>query len=265
MTITIERIAELERANYIAMFPMVGVTPGMDLIVRDDIILTSNEILPMPDSTHACLLRATPETADDLICQVIDYFKSKKLPTLVFVSPACTPPELPERLLRHGFVKQKQQEHWIVFEHALSLKLPDADPRVIVERATAGDALTFAHTFALAFELPPESAPQIAQLLRPSIDLAGNYHYLAFVDKQPVATLSLICHENIGVIGSGGVIPGHRGGRLIASLCIQAVDRTRREHPMDTVIGQTTEPLVQRLLRISGFKTAFSRTCYSLP
>ena len=82
----IDRIADLEWANYAATLATAQVTPGIDVIQRDDVIITSSEIFPSPDANHACLLRATPQTADDLIAEVVDCFKPKGLPTTISVS-----------------------------------------------------------------------------------------------------------------------------------------------------------------------------------
>ena len=100
---SLAEIIELERANYAAMLPVARVTPGLDVIIRDDIIMTSSKVFPTPDTTHACLLQATPDTVDNLIVQVIDYFQSQGLPTAIYVSPACTPADLPRYLISRGF------------------------------------------------------------------------------------------------------------------------------------------------------------------
>ena len=264
MHVSVQDMAALERINYEATLAITQVTPGLALVLRDDVILTSSELFPIPDTTHACLLRAAPEDVDDLIIEVIDYFKARELPTTIFVSPACTPVDLPKRLLRHGFSKGKEEEAWLVFNNLLNFKLPLADPKIVVKPVSRADVLTFTHTFLTAFEMPDDFAPSMAQLMEPSLGLPGIYHYLAFSNQQPIATCSLFCYQNFGIIGSVGVVPGLRGSRAVSSLAIMA-GKTARQENVNTIMLQTTAgTLFERLLRISGFKRVFTRMCFTL-
>lgn len=262
---TIQRIADLEWANYAATFASAQVTPGLDITLRDDVIITTSEVFPSPDANHACLLRATPQTVDSLVAEVIDCFKSKSLAPTVFVSPACTPPDLPDRLLRQGFIKQEAEEAWIVLDHLLDFEIPPPFPGVLVRRITKHEALTFAEIFMTAFDMPVEFAPYMAQLLEPSLDVPGVDHYMALVDGQPVGIMSLLRYESYGVFGSGGVVPEHRRSGAATNLTIRAATDAQK-HGVDTLMGQTKAgtPL-ERLLRIAGFKKVFTRTCYTLP
>jgi hypothetical protein len=262
--ITTERIATLERVNYAATLTIAQVTPGLEILFRDDVIITASELFPAPDTTHACLLRATLQTADDLIAEVIDYFQSRGLPTTVFVSPACTPPDLPARLERRGFVRQETLEAWVVMDHLLDVEPPPLSSKVVVKQIGPEEALTFAQVFMAAFEMPVDFAPQMAQLLAPSIGLPEVYHAIALLDGQPVGTVSLICYENYGIIGSAGVVPAHRRSGAAHNLAIQAAVEAQGRG-IDTLISQTAAgtPL-ERLLRISGFRSEFTRTCYTL-
>jgi hypothetical protein len=263
--ITTERIAILERVNYAATVPIAEVTPGLDIVLRDDVIITSSEVFSSPDTTHACLLRATPQTADALIAEVVDYFQSRGLPTTVFVSPACTPDDLPDRLERHEFVREEALESWIVLDHLLDMEIPPLSPKVVVRQITQEEALTFAQVFMAGFDMPVDYAPTMAQVLAPSISLPEVYHTIALLDGEPVGTFSLICYGKYGVIGSGAVVPAHRRSGAAHNLAIQAAAEAQARG-IDTLISQTAAgtPL-ERLLRISGFRTEFTRTCYTLP
>jgi hypothetical protein len=264
MTDLLEQIVRLERANYAAMLPIAEVTPGVDVVMRDDVILTSSQTFPTPDTTHACLLQTTTQAAEDLIDEVSQYFRSRSLPTTVFISPACTPASLDETLLDRGFVRQETEEAWLVLEDLPNFDLPATIPRVRVKQINEGEAEIFAATFMTAFELPVDYAPYLAQLLVPCLNLPGVYHYLSFADGQAVGTCSLLCYENIGILGSVGVIPAFRRSGAVTNLATRAAIDARA-HFVDTLILQTTAGTrLERLLRISGFKKAFTRTCYTL-
>jgi len=265
MNDVIGRIAELEWANYAATYTTAQVTPGLDIILRDDVIITSSEVLPFPDANHACLLRATPRAVEGLVDKVEEHFAARGLPATIFISPACTPPDLTEHLSRRGFVKQEEEEAWMVLERLADYELPSPSPKVTVRRIAKDETMTVAEIFMAAFGMPVDFAPYMAQLLEPSVDVPGVYHYVALVDEQPVGTCSLLCYEAFGILGSAGVLPTRRGKGAATSLAIEAATEARRQG-VDTLILQTTAGTrLERLLRISGFKRAFTRTCFTLP
>jgi hypothetical protein len=264
MDTTIQWVTTLERINYEATLPMAQATPGLDLHLRDDVIITSSDIFPFPDTTHACWLRATPQTVDNLINEVINYFKGKGLPPTIFISPACTPADLTERLLQQGFTRQEGEEAWLTLNDLPHLEIPAAASTIAVRCIDPTEALTFSNIFMTAFDLPLEFAPAMAQLLTPSLNLPGVYHYLALCEEQPVGICSLICYQKVGILGSAGVIPQQRGSKAIFNLIVQAM-RQAQQQGVETLLLQTAAgtPL-ERLLRISGFKRAFTRIGYTL-
>jgi hypothetical protein len=240
------------------------VTPGFDLILRDDVIITSSETFPSPDTTHACLLRSTPHGVDNLITEITTYFKSKNLPTTLFVSPACTPADLPERLLRQGFVRQEAEEAWLTFDNLLNFEVPPPVPGVAVKQMNEGEVMTFARIFMIAFELPLDGAPYMAQLMAPSVGLPGVYYYLAVLDEEPIGICSLICHRQVGILGSAGVMPAQRGSQASRNLVLQAACQAQ-QHGVETLVLQTTAGTsLERFLRLQGFKRAFTRISFSL-
>jgi GNAT superfamily N-acetyltransferase len=261
----IDRIAGLEWANYAATHATARVTPGLDVTLRDDVIITSSVVFPSPDANHACLLRATSQTAGSLIAEVVDCFKPRGLPTTIFISPACTPTDLPDRLLKQGFVKQEAEEAWIVLDDLLNFHIPSPFPNIVVRQIPPSQVLTFAEIFMIAFDIPVDLAPYMAQLLEPSLDQPNVHHYLALVNGQPAGIMSLLRYENFGVFGSGGVLPAYRKSGVATNLTIKAATDAQ-EHGVDTLMGQTTAGTsLERLLRISGFKRVFTRTCYTHP
>ncbi|HXW01337.1 MAG TPA: GNAT family N-acetyltransferase [Anaerolineae bacterium] len=264
MNISKSQIAELERVNYAATAAIAEVTPGLDLWLRDDIIITSNEFFPYVDVTHACLLQATPQTVDKLITEIIAYFQSKGLPPNIFVSPACTPPNLAERLVQRGFAPQKEVEAWLVFEHLLDFAVPSLSPKIAVEQITKANVCTLIKTMLAAFELPGELEPFMVQLTEPSVGLPGIFHFVAWLDDQPIGTCSLICYQNVGILGGVGVVPAHRGSKAVTNLIYRA-GQIAQEQGVDMLLLQTVAgTLLERLLRIGGFKRMFTRTAYTL-
>lgn len=259
------RIAELEWANYAATSKTAQVTPGLDVVMREDVILNSSQAFPTPDANHACLLRSTRGAVGGLIDEITGYFQAKGLPATVYLSPACTPPDLAERLSRRGFIPQREKEAWLVLDDLPEFDLPARTSGVEVRQITEEEASTFAKVFLTAFEMPTDFATAMAQLMRPSIGQPGVYHYIAWRDERAVGVCSLLCYENFGVWGSVGLVPGYRRRGAATNLGVEVIARALEEG-VDTLMLQTVAgaPL-ERLLRISGFKRAFVRTGYTRP
>jgi hypothetical protein len=264
MNLDLQKIVEYERVMPSCMQPLIGVMPGLDVVLREDLALISSLEYPSPDANQAFLLRTTREAADALIDEVTGYFKAKDLPTSIFISPACTPSDLPQRLLQHGFVKQTPDESWMVLEHLQTFRIPKADPKISIRQVDASEAGLFAEVMAAAYEMPAEWAPQLAKALEPSMNQPNFHYYLALMDQQPMATMTLRQYKEYAIVGAAGVLPQHRGSTLIFSLASNVLMQARKEG-VDTVFLQTTlGPLFERFLRICGFKLAFKRTGYML-
>ncbi len=260
----VERIAELEWANYAATAVVARSTPGLELTLRPDVILSRSEVFPTPDTNHACLLRATSPDIDALIDEVVAYYRARDLPPTIFVSPACTPPDLAARLLARGFSRHEGAEAWMVLDDIWAIELPRPSPQIEVREIEAAEALTAAQMFMTAFEMPLDMAPLMAQLIAPSVGLAGVHHYLAFSDGEPVGTCSLICYQTFGVLGSAGVVPSQRGSGTATNLTVRAVLDARQDGVRTLMLQTAAGTLLERFLRISGFKTAFIRVGYTL-
>jgi len=258
------RIAELERANYYATLSTAEATPGLEVIIRDDVIITVSEIFPSRDANHACLLQATADTVDGLITDIVDCYHSRGLPATVALSPACAPHDLEARLRKAGFSRQGTPEAWMTLEHVQNRVTPDLFGGVEVRRITPDRANDFSRVFVEAFDMPPECAPAMAQLLEPSVGLPNVFHYLALIHGEPVGTFSLLHYGTYGVVGSAGVLPKHRRSGAATNLTVQAIREAQRLG-IETLIQQTEagRPL-ERLLRITGFDTIFTRTYYTL-
>ncbi|MGD2147415.1 MAG: hypothetical protein PVH41_12035, partial [Anaerolineae bacterium] len=124
MDAPVERIAELEGANYAAAAAIADVTPGLEVVLRDDVVLSRSTAFPTLDANHACLVRTAARRADSLIAEVADFFRETGADAAIYVSPACTPTDLCDRLLRRGFSRQEEDEAWMVLEGVHEIDLP---------------------------------------------------------------------------------------------------------------------------------------------
>jgi N-acetylglutamate synthase-like GNAT family acetyltransferase len=111
----------------------------------------------------------------------------------------------------------------------------------------------------------------MAQLMAPSIDLPGVYHFLAVLDEEPIpygmrsaiGICSLVCYRHVGIVGSAGVIPAWRGSRASRNLMIHVI-RQAQAAGVETLVLQTVAgaPL-ERFLRLQGFKPTFTRVGFT--
>lgn len=264
MKVSLEDIAALERQNYVAMRPMVEATPGVELILRDDVIITSSQIFPTPDVNHACLLQATRETVPALLAEVVEHFTSRDLPPTIFVSPACTPENLPELLVAQGFVRQREPEAWMVLEKADDLVKSDVPARVEVHHIDQSEAMIFASVFLKAFGMPEEYAAPMAEVLTPSIGLPGMFHYVARFAGQPLGVCTLLCHEDLAIVGSAGVVASRRGLKVLSGLTATIFADAYAWGCTRALLQTTADAPFERFLRIAGFKTYFIRTGYTM-
>ncbi len=262
--VNLEKVADIERQNYIAMQPMVDVTPGVELILRDDVIITSSQVFPTPDANHACLLHTREDKAADLVTEVIAHFQSRDVSPTVFVSPACTPEYLPDILLAQGFARQKAQEAWMILEKLGDLVQSEKPAKVDVHSIDRGEALTFAEVFMKAFGMPETYAPYMAQVLEPSIGLPGMFHYIATFKGQPTGVCTLICHQDLAVVGSAGVVSRLRGLRVLSGLTAKVYADALAQGCRRALLQTTAGAPFERFLRIAGFRTYFTRTCYTM-
>lgn len=265
MDISPQKIAELESIIPTIAMGLVEAVPGVEVVLRDDIVILSSHTFPSADINRAYLFRTAPEQTDALIEEVVAFFRSRDLPASIMISPACAPDNLPQRLEARGFLRQETDEAWMVLDRLQKVRVPKIDKSVTVARvANRNDVETFARVMTGAYDMPPDWAPFLAQMLEPTISVPGFAHYLAFVKGVPAATLTLMRHGPYATIGSGGVLPQYRGTRTIYNMAVEVLSEAKRDG-VETVVGQTSlGPKFERYLRIGGFKLAFRRTEYKL-
>lgn len=260
----LSEVARLELINYQALVPVADVTPGLDLTLREDVILTSSQVFPAPDTTHACLLRAGDEAADSLLAEIIGYFRERGLPTHIYLSPACTPSDLADRLRNRGFEPHEHTESWVVLDDLAEIEFRSQRDDLELQPVGADEALIFAQTFLSAFEQPDDFAPYLAEMFKPSMGLPTAFHFLARLDGQPIGTASLVICEQHGIIGSTGILPEYRKTKAGVEL-FRAVYAAAQQQQVTTLFAQTrTGSTAEQLMLANNFRRAFVRQGFTL-
>jgi hypothetical protein len=260
-----QKIAELELIIPTIAKGLMEAVPGVEVVLRDDIVILSSHSFPSADINRAYLFRATPDCTHALIDEVVDFFKSRDLPASIMVSPACRPDDLPQRLGRRGFVRLETDEAWMVLEKLQAFKVPKVNKNVSVKRVeNKADVETFAEIMTAAYEMPSEWTSYLAQMLEPTIQVPGFAHYLSFIKGVPAATMTLMRHKQYATLGSAGVLPEYRGTRTVFNLAAGVIAEAKRDGVETLVIQTSLGPKFERYLRIVGFKPAFRRAEYKL-
>ena len=265
MNLTAQKIAELELIIPTVLQGLAQVVPGVEVILRDDLVILSSHSFPSADINRAYLIRTTPEGVDALIEEVVDFFKTRELPASIMVSPACRPADLPQRLDVRGFLPLETDEAWMIMDGLQKVRAPKISRSVTIKRVeTKADVEAFAGVMTEAYDMPADWIPFLVQMLEPTVTIPGFAHYLAFIKGVPAGTLTLMRHKQCVTIGSAGVLPQYRGTNIIYNMAVEVLSEAKREG-VETVVLQTSlGSKFERFLRIAGFKLAFRRTEYKL-
>ena len=74
MNMTPQEIAELELIIPTITQELVKIIPGVEVVLRDDIVILSSHSFPSADINRAYLFRTTSENTDALIDETIDFY-----------------------------------------------------------------------------------------------------------------------------------------------------------------------------------------------
>ena len=78
MKLTPQKIAELELIIPTIAQGLMAAVPGVEVLLRDDLVILSSHSFPSADINRAYLFRTTPEGTDALIDEVVDFFKARE-------------------------------------------------------------------------------------------------------------------------------------------------------------------------------------------
>jgi hypothetical protein len=264
MNLNLEQIVEYESIMPHCLQNMAEAIPGTSVIIRNDLFWIGSTSYPDPGVNRAYCLRTTPEKADELIEEIVEHFKGMGMPASVMISPACTPTDLPQRLLKRDFVKQEPPESWMILDNVQNKIVPPSDPKILVRQVEPDEVEAFASVSAASYEMSEEWIAPMAQVLLPTIGLPNIRHYLTYIGSKPVAAITFMRYQKYAVLGGAGVLPEFRGKNIIYNMTVNAIKQAKQDG-VDTLVLQTLlGPVFERFLRICGFQFAFQRTTYIL-
>lgn len=197
------------------------------------------ELIEMPElTTVACDLEIamfnrvivtnlSPENADERIAETVEYFSSKGLPFNWQVDPGNTPPDLQERLERHGLERSETPGMAVVLD---DVRIPETSEGFRRERVeTLEQNERFARLLVHAYGIPEFAEETMIKIYEENGIRSDLRHYIGYYDDAPVATSSVLYSDGVAGIFNVATLPEARGkgmgSRITAAPLIDARER----------------------------------------
>lgn len=206
-----------------------------------------------PIDYHNCVVRAdlTPETADAEIDASLDRMRVHGVPGTWHVGPSMRPPDLGERLARHGFTYGGDDIGMAVDLDALPDRV-EAPAGLTVARVEDAAALAaWTRTLGMGFGEGEREATWVGAVYA-RIGLGDDVpwrHYTGLLDGLPVATSSLFLGAGVAGLYFVFTVPEARGQGIGAALSLAPLLEARALGFHVGVLGASTMgyPVYRRL------------------
>lgn len=210
-----------------------------------------------PGSNQTGAVKWSAEEADAKIEETIEYHRQRNIGFSWFVNPFDTPPDLRERLERHGMVLAGDQAMMarVGLEHLdiptnpnVEIELTDGTNDAAIEAALQIVATGFNWTKeqtdigrADFFERAKDPKTQEREI-----------HYLARLNGTPVADARVILSTGIAYLGGASTLPAYRGQRIYSTMLRKRLEDAHARGYNVAIIH--AEPMSRRVVSKYGFK-----------
>jgi len=156
--------------------------------------------------------RLLSSNVDEKIQETIEYFESKELPFTWQVDPTDTPEDLPEHLEKRGFTLSSGPGMALALSE---LKIPETQDDLSFERVRTPELCdVFAGLAAKAYGIPEFAWEDYTQIVMDVGIRDDLFHYLGYLDGQPVATATVLYSDGVAGIYNIATLPEARGRRM---------------------------------------------------
>lgn len=214
---------------------------------------------PHPGSNSIAGFRWPAALADAKIEEMIEGFQARGLGFTWYVSPFDEPPDLAERLERHGLILAGDQ----VGMARVGLDPVDVpvNSRVEIEvvEPTRDDQIeTLYYIVATNFNFTPEQTEQRRaghfERYRNPKTYENEMAYLAYVDGEPVGEAALWFGLGIAYLGGASVLPQYRNQKIYSTLLARRLRDAHARLPCRHHPRRTHEPAHRRPLRLPALR-----------
>jgi predicted GNAT family acetyltransferase len=253
-----QRWPEIESANAVELLLHLGKSPLAERYISDEIAWVITDV-DSNDYNGVCWARLPDDSADRIIADTLNRFRSQNVPMLWYVTPDSRPADLGERLLAHGCFALSPGTGMAADLQAINEEARDV-PGLVIERVT--DAAMLAQWGKVYDYDPCKREPLFA-----SLGLDGERpfrHYLALLDGQPVGTASLFLGKEAADLNHVEVIPWARRRGIGTAVTLSALQEARAAGYQLAVLGPSPEGY--RMYERMGFKAHTGiQEWYTLP
>ena len=243
--------------------------PGVVVFDTDRYVIRLIPTFPIPGPNSVSYVRCETDDVDGVVREVEATFAPHHVPYNWVLDPEVQPPDLAERLSRHGFVADPNDSEAavMILPEDAPLAMPDVNGMVIHD--SLRDLETFrdaervaAEAFAgLPFGEPMPMDASREQRWRDATMAPSRRGILATIDGEPAGSCSLTLMPPHGaIINSGAVRPIFRGRGVYRAMVARRLEMAREAGCGGLVVwgGRMSAPILEKL----GFEKVSWRRFY---
>lgn len=196
---------------------------------------------------------------ENIIHQVIDYYKEKEIPVRFELTPAHATSNLLAYLSEAGFY---QSDFHTTLYAPLSSELEPIDSQITVRRLKGNEFELFADIYVKGFQLPTFLKSGIAQNNEVLYDNNHWDFYLASVEDEPAGIGVVFTKEGISTLAAAATVPNLRNHGVQSALIQERLNQARR---LDSklVIGQAKfASSSQNNMERAGMQVAYTKAIW---
>jgi len=220
--------------------------------------------LPDPHLNPVLTTRLEPDEADAVIDRMIAELTERGAPFMWWVTPSSSPHDLAARLTNRGFVRDEPWPGMTVETDVM--RQPSPVPGLVIRRVTTDEELeTYVELFAPMLSPSPAFTALLVEATRRIgyDEAAPEVHYVGFVDRQPVATVSLLTAGGAAGIYNVATIERARGRGIGAAMTAAAVEAGRQRGLTTATLQAST--MGRSIYESLGFRQACDLVPYRSP
>ncbi|GJL49175.1 MAG: hypothetical protein NPIRA01_04020 [Nitrospirales bacterium] len=259
-----KEMSKFIEANRIAFWKALGKSPVMDVIQEQDILFTSSDV-KFPFFNSILQAKFSADHQDRRTDQVLSNYKYRDVPIWWWVAPSTTPADLGLCLERHGLVHEETQVGMAANLDTIKESSSESIELTLKSVASEKDLNAFASTCIAGFESCEFCADPLKQALLPNTicDSPTFFHYVGWVESEPISTSSLFLAEGVAGIFFVSVRKSHRGKGIGRAMTLAALSEAQKKGYRVAVLFATE--IGYQIYRNMGFEEYCTMKLYDLP
>ena len=223
--------------------------------------LCSNRRIPSTTFNQAFRVNVTESEADNLIADVIRYYKSIDINPCFMVSPATRPHTFANSLLQTGFESVLEENAMVYRVEGVSFTT-GPDVNVVSVDGSLLDVWT--DVSMKGFGTPAVLRDAILDMYGKVFQYKGTKPFLAYFQGKPAGVCQLVSFNEVGGIFTMGTVPEYRRKGVGTTLLRRAIADSLRIGNNLLYLTTTKGSDAERLYTSLGFQVAYTHRRYEL-